>query len=131
MRFTHQFVIAFNRQPAPITAISFNQSGSLMAYAVAYDWEKVATPLFLRVIEWYSDAISVGLFGHGGWSSQQSTHPPIEGGRDQEETKEVMFVVVHMLQISLMPNLYFENEFQRGCPVFAVVPFACLEQTCV
>jgi len=30
----------FNRQPAPITSITFNKSGSLMAYAVAYDWEK-------------------------------------------------------------------------------------------
>ena len=38
----------------PITAITFNKSGSLMAWAVAYDWEKVPTPLFPIVIVVFS-----------------------------------------------------------------------------
>jgi hypothetical protein len=72
-----------------------------MAYAIAYDWEKVTNPpLFLYPFcdKWYSDAISTGLFGHGGWSSQQGTHPPTEGGRNQKETKEVALVVVLYLR---------------------------------
>jgi hypothetical protein len=43
-------VVAFNKQPAPITAISFNKTGSLMAYAIAYDWEKVPSDPFPDVM---------------------------------------------------------------------------------
>ena len=34
----------------PIPAISFDKSGSPMAYAVTYDWEEVPTRLFPLVI---------------------------------------------------------------------------------
>jgi hypothetical protein len=36
-------LLAFEKQPAPITATAFNKTGQIFAYAIAYDWSKVCT----------------------------------------------------------------------------------------
>lgn len=62
-------LLAFEKQPAPITATAFNKTGQIFAYAIAYDWSKVSHTALKLFGEGHY------LTNHQGYTGMQAGHP--------------------------------------------------------